>query len=95
MKYSELKKNMIVQITEDDGFVRNVIVLPVSDKDIKRGVDATHAGFHGFRGLWYKGNGTKHMSYGKIYDLSLYDDIKLVRKDIFGLSKEKLREVLK
>lgn len=94
MKYSELKKNMIVQITEDDGFVRNVIVLPVSDKDIKRGMFASHTGLHGFRGLWYNGNGTKHMSYGKIYDLSLYDNIKLVRNNIFGMSKEKLRTVL-
>lgn len=95
MKYEELKKNMIVQIIEDDGFVRNVIVLPVSDKDIKKGIDATHTGLYGFRGLWYKGNGTKHDSYGKIYDLSLYDNIKLVRKDIFGMSKENLKNVLR
>ena len=86
---------MIVRVTKDDGSSVNVLVLPVTEKDIKNGMNASEAGFCGFRGLWYKGNGTTHKSYGKIYELSLYDNIELVRNNIFGLSKKKLQDILK
>ena len=95
MRYEELKKHMIVRITEDNGLSVNVLVLPVTEKDIKRGMNAKEPGFCGFRGLWYKGNGTTHKSYGKIYELQEYDNIELVRNDIFGLSKKKLQTILK
>ena len=91
----ELKSNMIVHIKEDDGFDRNVIILPISKKDLKRGVNASHIGLFGFRGFWYKGNGTKWKSYGKIYDISNYDIIDIVRKDICALNKKQLKELLK
>lgn len=91
----ELKRNMIVHIKEYDGTDRNVIVLPIAKKDLKRGVNASHAGLFGFRGFWYKGNGTKWKSYGKIYDISNYDIIDIVRQDIYGLNKNQLQEILK
>lgn len=74
----------------------NVIVLEVTEKDIKRGTQAEKPGLYGFRGLWYKGNGTTIKSYGKIFDLSAYDEdeIFLVRDNIWNLSKQELKEFL-
>ena len=92
----KLKKNMIVALQRDDGSKDTVIVLEVTKKDIKRGINADKPGLYGFRGLWYKGNGTKHCSYGKIYDLSYYDDseIEIVRNHIYGLNKKELRNIM-
>lgn len=91
--YSKLKVNNIVEITEYDGTKRNCIVLPVTKKDIDFGANAVVPGLYGFRGLWYKGNGTKRMSYGKIYDLAFYD-CKVIRDNIKGLSKKQLQNIL-
>lgn len=90
----KLKVNNIIEITEYDGPRRNCIVLPVTKKDINHGVNAIMPGLYGFRGFWYKGNGTKKMSYGKIYDLAFYD-CKVIRDNIKGLSKKQLQELLK
>lgn len=90
----ELKPYMIIHI-KDDGIDRNVIILPVTKKDIKRGINASHTGLFGFRGFWYNGNGTKWKSYGKIYDISDYNIIDIVRKDICGINKKQLQELLK
>ena len=73
--YLKLKVNNIVEITDYDGTKRNCIVLPVTKRDIELGACAYTPGLYGFRGLWYKGNGTKIMSYGKIYDLGYYVEI--------------------
>ncbi len=88
-----MKKNNIIHLKDDN---LNVIVLPVTKKDLKRGINADHTGLYGFRGLWYKGNGTKHISYGKIYDLSCYkeNDYEIIKENIFGLSKKELQEIL-
>lgn len=100
MKLEELKKHMIVQLVNKDPEIidppTNVIVLEVTTKDIKRGCQADKPGLYGFRGLWYKGNGTKRGSYGKIYDLSLYsdDEIYLVRDNIWKMSKKDLNSLL-
>lgn len=94
IKYKDLKKHQIVSIIDDNDIKWYVIVLPVTEKDIKRGINAEHPGFYGFRGLWYKGNGTRIKSYGKIYDLSLYDNIELIRNDIRGLSKKALNHLI-
>lgn len=100
MKYNELKKHMIVQLTNKDPEIidppTNVIVLEVTAKDIKHGCQADKPGLYGFRGLWHKGNGTKRKSYGKIYDLSLYndDEIHLVRNNIWKMSKKELNSLL-
>ena len=91
--YSKLKVNNIVEITEYDGTKHNCIVLPVTKKDINHGVNAAVSGLYGFRGLWYKGNGTKRTSYGKIYDLAFYD-CKVIRDNIKGLSKKQLQNIL-
>lgn len=91
----KLKKNMIVNL-RGNGWKDTVIVLEVTKKDIKRGINADKPGLYGFRGLWYKGNGTKQYSYGKIYDLSYYNDseIEIVRNHICGLSKKDLKSLL-
>ena len=91
--YSKLKVNNIVEIIEIDGTKRNCIVLPVTKKDIDLGANAVVPGLYGFRGLWYKGNGTKQKSYGKIYDLAFYD-CKIIRDNIKGLSKKQLQNIL-
>lgn len=90
-----LRRNMILSITDENGIKRNVIILPVTRKDLKRSVNADRPGLYGFSGLWYKGNGTKIKSYGKIFDIAFYDDIKIVRDNILGLSKKQLKEILK
>lgn len=92
--YSKLKVNNIVEITEYDDTKRNCIVLPVTKKDINLGVNAIIPGLYGFRGFWYNGNGTKRMSYGKIYDLAFYD-CRVIRDNIKGLSKKQLQSILR
>ena len=86
---------MIVNL-QRNGWKDTVIVLEVTKKDIKRGINAEKPGLYGFRGFWYKGNGTKQYSYGKIYDLSYYNDseIEIVRNHIYGLSKKDLKSLL-
>ena len=92
--YLKLKVNNIVEITDHDGTKHNCIVLPVTKRDIELGANAAIPGLYGFRGLWYKGNGTKIMSYGKIYDLA-FCDCKVIRDNIKGLSKKQLQSILK
>ena len=100
MTTKELKKHMIVQLLPKGSEITeqstNVIVLEVTTKDIRNGCQADKPGLYGFRGLWYKGNGTKYKSYGKIYDLSLYndDEIYLVRDNIWKMSKKELNSLL-
>lgn len=100
MTYKKLKKHMIVQLVPKDSEITepstNVIVLEVTAKDIRNGCQADKPGLYGFRGLWYKGNGTKYKSYGKIYDLSLYndDEIYLVRDNIWKMTKKDLNSLL-
>lgn len=91
--YKKLKVNNIVEIVEFDGTKSNCIVLPVTKRDIELGANAAIPGLYGFRGLWYKGNGTKRMSYGKIYDLAFFD-CKVIRDNIKGLSKKQLQNIL-
>ncbi len=93
----KLKKNMIVTLQKKNSKDKDkdtVILLDVTKKDIKKGINADKPGLYGFRGLWYKGNGTKNESYGKIYDLSYYDVIEIVRNHIYGLNKEELRNIM-
>ena len=94
IKYEDLKQQMIVRLQEGVNTV-NVLVFYLTDKEIKRKkLNAEKEGFYGFRGLC-GGNGTKYSSYGKIYDLSCYDDMKLVRNHIQGLTKRELQKILK
>ena len=89
-----LKRNMILSLMVD-GIQSNVIALPVTQKDLKTGVNADHIGLYGFRGFWYKGNGTRICSYGKICDFDYCEEIKLIRNNICGLSKKQLQDILK
>ena len=95
INYNDLKKHMIVRLQKGVNTI-NVLVFYLTDKEIKRKkLNAEKEGFYGFRGLWYTGNGTKYSSYGKIYDLSCYDSMKLVRNHIQGLTREELQKILK
>lgn len=90
----KLKPNYIIEFPDEMGYT-SLIILPVTKKDIDKGCNAEKLGLYGFRGLWYKGNGTKRKSYGKIYNLSLIENYKVIRTNIKGLSKKQLREILK
>lgn len=90
----KLKPNYIIEFSDEWG-VYHCIILPVTKKDIDKGCNAEKLGLYGFRGLWYKGNGTKQKSYGKIYNLSLIENYKVIRTNIKGLSKKQLQEILK
>ena len=72
-----------------------VVVLRVTEKDIKSGgVLAEMPGLYGFRGLWYKGNGTKFKSYGKIYDLKDCNKINVLHNSLYGLSKKEISRIV-
>lgn len=96
----ELKTNYIIEFEEKVGCFKRtrmtrLIILSITQKDIDRGTNAGKPGLYGFRGLWYKGNGTKQTSYGKIYDLEcIGDDYKIIRTNIKGLSKKQLQSIL-
>lgn len=97
---TELKSNYIIEFEEEIGcFLKRtrttrLIILPITQKDINRGANAEKPGLYGFRGLWYKGNGTKRTSYGKMYDLECVGDYKIIRTNIKGLSKKRLQTIL-
>ena len=96
----KLKINYIIEFEEEIGcFLKRtrttrLIILPITQKDIDRGANAEKPGLYGFRGLWYKGNGTKRTSYGKIYNLECVGDYKVIRTNIKGLSKKQLQNIL-
>ena len=90
----KLKPNYIIEFPDEMGYT-SLIILTVNKKVIDQGCNAENQGLYGFRGLWYKGNGTKRTSYGKIYNLSLIENYKVIRANIKGLSKKQLREILK
>jgi hypothetical protein len=94
IEYEDLKKHMIVHLKINNV---NVIVFYLTAQEIKKKrINADEEGFYGFRGLWYKGNGTRYSSYGKIYNLSYYKkDMELVRTGIHGLSKKELRHIVR
>ena len=97
--FMKLKTNYIIEFEEEIPFLKRtcitrLIILPITQKDIDRGANAEKPGLYGFRGLWYKGNGTKRKSYGKIYNLSLIENYKVIRTNIKGLSKKQLQEIL-
>lgn len=73
---------MIVKTSE---FNRCWIVLPVTKKDISKGINADKEGLYGFGGMWYGRNPMKIKSYGKIIPLD-YSDIKIIHPSIRGLS---------
>ena len=103
LTYDELKPGMIVYVeskSTDGEFESNefVVVLRVTEDDIKKGCNADTAGLYGFRGLWYKGNGTKRMSYGKIHHLMSDDEwvseFTLIKPSLWGLSKKEINRIV-
>lgn len=103
LTYNELKTGMIIHVKDEstDGEFENqefVVVLRVTEKDIKKGFNGDKPGLYGFRGLWYKGNGTKCMSYGKIHNLMPDDEwistFTLIRPNLWGLSKKQISHII-
>ena len=45
---------------------RTIVVLRVSKRDLKNGLNAERAGLYGFQGLWHGDDFSNHRSYGKI-----------------------------
>lgn len=94
IKYENLRVGNIVEVVSEFGITNRVVVLKVTKKDIAKGTNAAKEGLYGFRGLWYNGHHTTIKPYGKIYDLSCYDNIKLVRKSLFRLSRKELEQII-
>ena len=105
MKHSDIKKGMILRLRSDytningEYYYSNVIVLPITKKDLHCGIHSAntdHIGLHGFRGMWYGRDRNKRRSFGKIYDLDCYseDEISLVMPDTVGISNRQLKEIL-
>lgn len=103
LTYNELKPGMIIHVKDEstDGEFENqefVVVLRVTEKDIKKGFYGDKSGLYGFRGLWYKGNGTKPMSYGKIHNLMPDDEwvseFTLIKPSLWGLSKREINRIV-
>jgi hypothetical protein len=88
-----LKKHMIIKYTDDLKRTYTCVVFYISKKDIRNGINADHEGWYGFRGLWYKGNGTQIKSYGKIHDFIQYP-YTIIRTDLFKLSKKQLKKLI-
>lgn len=88
-----LKKHNIIEYTDDNNITWRCVVFYVSKKDIQKGINAYKPEWYGFRGLWYKRNGTKIKSYGKIHNFIEYD-YKIIRKDLFCLSKKDLQKLI-
>lgn len=61
-----MKKGDLVKIP---GASRLYVVLPVTQADISRGMNASAPGLHLFGGYWYAGGPLRHRAYGKILPL--------------------------
>lgn len=93
IKKEDIRPGMILQLCNKD----RVVVLKVKEKHVKKGLDAPITGLYGFRGLWYGNHPENPNCYGKIYDLSFYneDEIELIRPNIAGLDCETIKFITK
>ncbi len=94
MLHELLRKGMVIRFTKDENnlHARNWVVLPVTKKDIKRGINADQIGFFAFGGMWYGRNPMKIKSYGKIQ--SIDEDFKIIRKDLYGISVDDIQKLV-
>jgi len=88
-----LRKGMIIRFKEDllNPNARNWIVLPVTKKDLKRGINADKEGLYAFGGMWYGRNPMKIESYGKI--LPIKEEVYLVRKDLHAIKVSDIQKL--
>lgn len=91
---NNLKKNMIIRFVHDldNPNARNWVVLPVTKKDLKRGVNAEKEGLYGFGGLWYGRNPTKIRSYGKISIIE--DEYIIIRDNLHSISVDDIKKLV-
>lgn len=94
IKKSDLKKGMIIRFQEDIDKInaRNWVILLVTKKDLKRGVNAEKEGLYAFGGMWYGRNPNKIKSYGKIS--SIDEDVYLVRKNLLCISVDNIQKLV-
>jgi len=98
IKKEDIRPGMILQLyNKAENNKDRVVVLKVKEKHIKKGLAASRTGLYGFRGLWYGNHPDNPNCYGKIYDLSFYneDEIELIRPDITGLDCETIKFITK
>lgn len=88
-----LKKGMIIRFVDQD-YVRNWIILPVTKKELNRGINAEGFGLYAFGGLWYGRNPMKTKSYGKIVPIDETDNIEVIHNDIIGLSVNEIAKLV-
>ena len=77
----EIKKGMIIRF-KDENYSRCWMVLPVTKKDLKRGINSDKEGLHAFGGMWYGRNPMKNNSYGKILSIDNVDDVEIIHNNI-------------
>ena len=89
-----LRKGMVIRFKEDlaNPNARSWVVLPVTKKDLKRGVNADKEGLYAFGGMWYGRNPMKIKSYGKI--LPIEEDVYLVRRDLHAIKVDDLQKLV-
>ena len=89
-----LQKGMIIRFKEDleNPNARNWMVLPVTKKDLKRGINAYKEGLHAFGGMWYGRNPMKIKSYGKIRPIE--EDVYLVRRVLHSIKVDDIQKLV-
>ena len=98
IKKEDIRPGMILQLyNKAENNKDRVVVLKVKEKHIKKGLAASTTGLYGFRGLWYGNHPDNPNCYGKIYDLSFYneDEIELIRPDIASLDCKTIKFITK
>lgn len=98
IKKEDIRPGMILQLyNKAENNKDRVVVLKVKEKHIKKGLAASTTGLYGFRGLWYGNHPDNPNCYGKIYDLSFYneDEIELIRPNIAGLDCKTIKFITK
>jgi hypothetical protein len=94
LRKDKLRKGMVIRFEEDlnNPNKRNWIVLLVTKKDLKRGVNAENEGLHAFGGMWYGRNPMKIKSYGKI--LPIEEDVYLIHRDLQGIKVDEFKNLV-
>lgn len=85
-----MESGTIIRFNTDNS--RNWIVLNVTKKDIRRGLNVEREGFHAFGGLWHGRNPNKVKSYGKVKPI--IGDYTIVRQNIHRLSVNEIQKLV-
>lgn len=92
IKGKDLKVGNIVR-TSDNYYNRCWIVLKVTKKDLKKGINCDKPGFFLFGGYWYGRNPHKIDSYGKVISICLDENYELIHKNTWKLNNKYLKTI--